>query len=61
MRQNDKLSPDVDIGKLATLTRNFSGAEIEGLVTAALSLAICKCDEESSKVEIDPDWMIKME
>ena len=30
MRENDKLATDVYLTELATLTKNFSGAEIEG-------------------------------
>lgn len=40
MRQHDKLAADVDIQELASLTKNFSGAEIEGLVRAAQSTAM---------------------
>src|SRR5699024_6666444 len=37
MKKFNKLSPDVNLTELATLTKNFSGAEIEGLVRAAQS------------------------
>ena len=40
MRENDKLATDVDLGELATLTKNFSGAEIEGLVRCAQATAM---------------------
>ncbi|VDP02205.1 unnamed protein product [Soboliphyme baturini] len=40
MREFDKLASDVDINELAALTKNFSGAEIEGLVRAAQSSAM---------------------
>ena len=40
MRENKKLAPDVNIIELASLTKNFSGAEIAGLVRAAQSLAM---------------------
>ena len=40
MRTNEKLHKDVDIKELAALTKNFSGAEIEGLVRAAQSRAL---------------------
>lgn len=42
MRIHGKLGPDVDIAELASLTKNFSGAEIEGLVRAAQSTAMNK-------------------
>ncbi|SMY25723.1 unnamed protein product [Zymoseptoria tritici ST99CH_1A5] len=40
MSDNDKLGPDVDLDELARLTRNFSGAEISGLVKSASSFAL---------------------
>lgn len=40
IRTNRKLAPDVDIAELARETKNFSGAEIEGLVRAAMSTAM---------------------
>lgn len=40
LRENEKLAPDVSIEELATVTKNFSGAELEGLVRAAASTAM---------------------
>lgn len=40
MREFDKLAPDVNFEELAAMTKNFSGAEIEGLVRAAQSTAM---------------------
>lgn len=40
MRNNDKLDKDVDLEELAKVTRNFSGAEIEGLVRSATATAM---------------------
>ena len=40
MRENDKLAPDVDLQELAHVTRNFSGAEIQGLIKSASSFAL---------------------
>lgn len=40
LRENQKLSSDVDLEQFSELTRNFSGAEIEGLVRAAMSFAM---------------------
>lgn len=42
MRENGMLAPDVNLKELAALTKNFSGAEIEGLVKSASSFAINK-------------------
>ncbi|AMD18709.1 HBL193Cp [Eremothecium sinecaudum] len=42
MRENKMLASDVDLRELAALTKNFSGAEIEGLVKSASSFAINK-------------------
>ncbi|GIZ49092.1 hypothetical protein CKM354_001213200 [Cercospora kikuchii] len=40
MRSNGKLGGDVDLAELARQTRNFSGAEISGLVKSASSFAL---------------------
>lgn len=40
MRENKLLAPDVDLADLAVQTKNFTGAEIEGLVRAAQSTAM---------------------
>ena len=40
MRENGRLSKDVDIFHLAAVTKNFSGAELEGLVKSATSFAL---------------------
>lgn len=40
MREHKALGTDVDLHELAALTKNFSGAEIEGLVKSASSFAI---------------------
>ena len=42
MRENNMMSDDVNLAELAALTKNFSGAEIEGLVKSASSFAINK-------------------
>lgn len=40
MRQHELLAGDVDIEELAVETKNYSGAELEGLVRAAQSTAM---------------------
>jgi vesicle-fusing ATPase len=40
MAANSFLAPDVDLARLAEATKNFSGAELEGLVKSAASFAL---------------------
>ncbi|KAK3790596.1 hypothetical protein RRG08_066307 [Elysia crispata] len=60
MRSHDKLAPDVDLAELAGLTKNFSGAEIEGLVRAAQSTAMNRLIKATSRVEVDTDAIEKL-
>ncbi|XP_064466217.1 vesicle-fusing ATPase 1-like isoform X2 [Ornithodoros turicata] len=60
MRTHGKLTTDVDLAELATLTKNFSGAEIEGLVRAAQSTAMNRLIKAGSKVELDPEAAEKL-
>lgn len=53
MREYNKLEGDVDLKELAALTKNFSGAELEGLVRAAQSSAMNRPIKASSKVVLD--------
>ena len=55
MKSNKKLSEDVDISELAGLTKNFSGAEIEGLVRAAQSCALNRLVKADGSVTVDED------
>lgn len=60
MREYNKLNDDVDLKELAALTKNFSGAEIEGLVRAAQSSAMNRPIKASNKVHIDADAAEKL-
>lgn len=61
MADNDMLGKDVDFDELAMLTKNFTGAELEGLCNSASSFAInqftkseniAKVDENISKMKL---------
>ena len=70
MSKNSFLDEDVDLYELATKTKNFSGAELEGLVKSAASFALNRqidvnnlnkvIDEDSIKVCMQ-DFIIAME
>lgn len=60
MREYGKLDPGVDLKELAALTKNFSGAELEGLVRAAQSSAMNRPIKASSKVQVDLDAIEKL-
>ena len=60
MKEYDKLGNDVDLNDLAKRTKNFSGAEIEGLVRAAQSSAMNRLIKVGSKVEIDAEAVEKL-
>ena len=59
MKSNGFLSDDVDLAKLADLTKNFTGAELEGLVKSASSFALEREVDINnlSKVNMDPEKM----
>ena len=55
MRTNGLLAGDVDLKMMAEKTKNFSGAEIEGLVRAAQSCAFNRCTNAGTKVGVDEE------
>ncbi|KII65049.1 Vesicle-fusing ATPase [Thelohanellus kitauei] len=57
LKKYDKLDPSVDLDQLAAETKNYSGAEIEGLVKAATSIAMNRAVKLEGKVKLDPKGM----
>ncbi|GAB1602087.1 vesicle-fusing ATPase-like [Argonauta hians] len=55
MRESNLLHENVDLSKIAGKTKNFSGAELEGLVRCAVSTAMNSLIKGSNKAEIDPE------
>ena len=57
MSENEFLGQDVDVADLARRTKNFSGAEIEGLVKSAVSFALSRQVDFQNlgSMEIDED------
>jgi len=54
LRDCKMMDPNVNIDELAKRTKNFSGAEIEGLVRAAQSSAMNRFVKAIGKVHVDP-------
>ncbi|KAL9062787.1 MAG: hypothetical protein Q9157_008630 [Trypethelium eluteriae] len=64
MKENGVLDPDVDIAELARLTKNFSGAEINGLVKSAGSFAFSRHTKVGTMAQYDDsivDMKVKRE
>ncbi|KAF2012018.1 vesicle-fusing ATPase [Aaosphaeria arxii CBS 175.79] len=55
MKKNGVIDNDVNIPELAKLTKNFSGAEINGLVKAASSFAFSRHIKVGTMAAINPD------
>lgn len=55
MRNNNIIEGDVNVDELAKLTKNFSGAEINGLVKAASSFAFNRHIKVGTMASIDPN------
>uniref|UniRef100_A0A667WXV0 Vesicle-fusing ATPase n=1 Tax=Myripristis murdjan TaxID=586833 RepID=A0A667WXV0_9TELE len=61
MRGFGLLAPDVNIKELAAETKNYSGAELEGLVRAAQSTAMNRHIKATSTVEVDMERAEKLQ
>ena len=55
MRKNDVLDTDVNIAEIASVTKNFSGAEISGLVGAATSFAFNRHTKAGTMASVSED------
>ncbi|CAI7619098.1 unnamed protein product [Penicillium glandicola] len=55
MRNNNVMDTDVDLAELARLTKNFSGAEIAGLVKSASSFAFSRHVKVGTMASINDD------
>ncbi|CDM28851.1 Vesicular-fusion protein sec18 [Penicillium roqueforti FM164] len=55
MRKNNVMDKDVDLAELAHLTKNFSGAEIAGLVKSASSFAFSRHVKVGTMASINED------
>lgn len=55
MRNNNVIESDVNVEELAKLTKNFSGAEINGLVKAASSFAFGRHTKVGTMAAVDPN------
>uniref|UniRef100_A0A3B4ZSP3 Vesicle-fusing ATPase n=1 Tax=Stegastes partitus TaxID=144197 RepID=A0A3B4ZSP3_9TELE len=61
MRLHDLLAKDVDVKELAVETKNYSGAELEGLVRAAQSTAMNRHIKASNTVEVNIETAEKLQ
>ncbi|EER33214.1 vesicular-fusion protein SEC18 [Candida tropicalis MYA-3404] len=58
--ENGILASDVNFDELSQLTKNFTGAEIEGLCNSAKSYAISRHTKKGALAQIDTDSIAKM-
>jgi vesicle-fusing ATPase len=55
MKENKVMDPDVELDELADLTKNYSGAEISGVVKAASSYAFSRHIKVGTMAGVAPD------
>ncbi|KAK4237671.1 P-loop containing nucleoside triphosphate hydrolase protein [Achaetomium macrosporum] len=55
MKENNVMGNDVDIAELAALTKNFSGAELSGLVKSATSFAFARNIKVGTMASVSED------
>lgn len=60
MRDSNYLSPKVDLKELSARTKNFSGAEIEGLIRSAISFATHRCVKSTNIAEVDEASLMQL-
>lgn len=61
LSENKFLNKDVDFDELAILTKNFTGAELEGLCNSAKSFALSRHTKSGAVAQIDFDSIAKFE
>eukprot|EP00047_Mylnosiga_fluctuans_P001953 m.222546 g.222546 ORF g.222546 m.222546 type:complete len:771 (+) comp10784_c0_seq1:3-2315(+) len=60
MRENKLMGADVDLKDLAARSKNFSGAEIEGLIRSAISFATHRCVKSTNVAEVDEKALMNL-
>ncbi|KAK4167438.1 P-loop containing nucleoside triphosphate hydrolase protein [Cladorrhinum sp. PSN259] len=55
MKENNVMGTDVDIAELAALSKNFSGAELSGLVKSATSFAFARNTKAGTTASVSED------
>ena len=55
------MAPEVDLNAIADKTKNYSGAEIEGLVRAAQSCAFNRCTSGGTKAQVDEEKIMNVQ
>lgn len=61
LRENKLMTGDIDFDQLAVQTKNFTGAEIQGLCNSAKSFAISRHTKSGTIAQIDIDSISKLQ